>query len=232
VNGNPETKNDPTGHAGVDPSDPFIQYVGAWYKYIHPLSHVWTNEFEIPNSAMPKSDFRGWARNYDTGTPNSVGRPDIVSLSEINGTFTVWEVKTSGLKINDRGKDFTTSEYTLGLGQAEAFWYANRAAREADNGWVTGKMGRWQVGSETNDVSIGLAMQLCGGVCRITFADGMIMEVKVASQGVLNYKIVKRPYGGVSIYPVVEAVMDREGKFDIRGELWKGLIKYYAPQPQ
>jgi RHS repeat-associated protein len=209
VSCNPVTKNDPSGHdSDYDPSDPYIQYVGAWYQMLHPLSRVYVNEFSIPNSKVPDTIPSKW--NYDKGNPGN-GRPDIVAENGNSGVLvkTLWEVKSSDLDPAKRGTNFASSS-TILKGAAQANWYVNRAGREAMNGNAN-LLGSWQVGSVDNDVSIGIAMRLCGGICTVDFNDGTVMQIMVHTPGVLGYRLVNRPEQPAE-EPAVQDIKNKQGQ--------------------
>ncbi len=208
---NPVTMNDPTGHDGIDENDPYIQYVGAWYQMLHPLSQVSTNKFIIPNSKVPDYNVPLSKWDFQGGTPGRDGRPDIVSENGNTGTLikTVWEVKSSPLDPAKRGADFAgTGTIQYGVNQAQ--WYATRAEIEAAKGNYN-LAGYWQVGSKSNDVSIGIAMKLCLNVCTVDFNDGTVMQIMVHTPGVLGYRFVNRPDQPAE-EPAVQDIKNRLGQ--------------------
>jgi RHS repeat-associated protein len=184
VAGNPETKNDPSGHG-----DPFLQYIASWYASIHQGNDVYSDAYPTPPGV------RGRMTILNPANPTSLrgrGYPDIANRN----LGLIWEVKSSGTMFTP-GRDFPNPAY-VARGVAKANLYARNASTMATLGVTS-----WNVGTTTGlpgspgyDAALANYFRTdpnCnGGVCTLYFQDNLVMEIRIEANGVLGYRVIRQ----------------------------------------
>jgi RHS repeat-associated protein len=182
VGGNPQTMNDPTGHA-----DENFMYLALWYEFLHFTERV---RFSTPGGLSTYWKVPGGPRTF----------PDIVNDSE----RIIWEAKTGQGEerfIDGFGPIITTTtdwpdpDYV-------ADEYDDYALREA-NGWA-------QYPLATLNTDRGFAHQACLATfdgCPVFFLDGSIMHARVQSQVIRKSGIIV-PIKGIIEYKMTQKRLD------------------------
>jgi RHS repeat-associated protein len=222
ANGNPETYNDPTGHASNPPDLQKIYFdtlVETWYAEIETdegfqvrlpnLERVAARTrippdnrfFQIPNAKLPELDnisqLDQWItdlqRMASQGGSSSYGLPDIVNMTQ----HIFYDVKGS----NTAGE--FSADTTIEKGGWQVWWYATLASRynvEGINDW---HYARTEEELKDDDPLLFGTLQVCGGACDIPIpgTDGYL-QVKFAGNGILTYRV---EFPDLLPVPVLEA---------------------------
>jgi RHS repeat-associated protein len=191
VGGNPETKNDPTGHQ----NDPYIAYVYAWYTFLHSLDAA-LGFIHTPLRIKVGTNKKGQPI-YDT--------PDIGNENGLNGQHIIRDAKTGGegLKVeyDDSGNVIVSA--TTGWPDVN---YVKKSVGDVldyvDEAKKAG-MGNWQPGSLENDPALKAFFDTsptCSGSgasreCTFEFSDGTILAFRIPHDGLIIYRVVRSGHG-------------------------------------
>jgi RHS repeat-associated protein len=179
VDGNPETKNDPSGHA----NDPYLIYILEWYIALHPGDQIFS-ELMIANPTNPNSRS---GRSY----------PDI-----INRTLgIIWDAKTGGnLPFNlSFGTMFPSLSYILAgaLRVRSAVQNANLMRFLGLDNWAAGTINSPAPAGSAYDARLAnyfLHSPNCiVGICFARFQDGTILAILIPFlvYGIIAYKVLQ-----------------------------------------
>ncbi|GER89984.1 hypothetical protein KDW_41460 [Dictyobacter vulcani] len=222
---NPATATDASGHSPdfnnkINPHDPYVQYIGAWYIAIHPFSDVQVDNVQIPGASYDglqnmKARYSDYYSRAVTSGVGAYGVPDIVAsqLYAPEGkrsvmVHTMWDAKSSPFDPDRRGEDYPRPE-TVEKGIDQLQFYADRA-NNIKFSLNDDHAARWRIGTKSNDLSMGAAMLACGDECTIGYDDGSVFKVTIPADGIIAYKIINRPKTPAE-HPVVTYMNDAYG---------------------
>jgi hypothetical protein len=190
---------------------PVFQYVGAFYRLIHPDDEVDVGTLGIAFAGTGKT---------------KIGFPNIANIS----SRVIWQAKTG----NGVGQNIGSTEpgkTTISRGEKAA----QRVVHSLNNlpglyvpGWRVGNVSHPD--PQENDIPLQIALSLCGNQCALDFANStrIILWIPEYTRGVIAYMATGSiPDLKLGIDPIIKSITSIRGKnwriVDFRQEVKKRL---------